>query len=58
MRVPSELVGFIIGRNGENINNIQSLCDVRLQFHHGTTDINDDDIIFITVQISPTLHTD
>ncbi|XP_019852923.1 PREDICTED: far upstream element-binding protein 1-like isoform X2 [Amphimedon queenslandica] len=34
MRVPSELVGFIIGRNGENINNIQSLCNVRLQFHH------------------------
>ena len=33
--VPKALVGFVIGRNGEHINNIQSTCGVRLQFQNG-----------------------
>ena len=35
MQVPKVLVGFVIGRNGEHINNIQNTCGVRLQFQNG-----------------------
>ena len=35
VEVPRPLVGFVIGRNGEHINNIQSTCGVRLQFQSG-----------------------
>ena len=30
------MVGYVIGRGGEHINNIQSNCGVRLQFQNGT----------------------
>ena len=33
--MPKALVGFVIGRQGEHINNIQSTCGVRLQFQNG-----------------------
>ena len=33
--MPKPLVGFVIGRNGEHINNIQNTCGVRLQFQNG-----------------------
>ena len=33
--MPRALVGFVIGRNGEHINNIQNTCGVRLQFQNG-----------------------
>ena len=36
VQVPKPLVGFVIGRNGEHINNIQNTCGVRLQFQNGT----------------------
>ena len=35
VHVPKPLVGFVIGRNGEHINNIQNTCGVRLQFQNG-----------------------
>jgi predicted PilT family ATPase len=35
VEVPKALVGFVIGRNGEHINNIQNTCGVRLQFQNG-----------------------
>eukprot|EP00731_Ephydatia_muelleri_P024181 Em0016g452a len=35
VQVPKGLVGFVIGRNGEHINNIQNTCGVRLQFQNG-----------------------
>ena len=35
VQVPKPLVGFVIGRNGEHINNIQNTCGVRLQFQNG-----------------------
>lgn len=35
IEVPKPLVGFVIGRNGEHINNIQNTCGVRLQFQNG-----------------------
>lgn len=34
VQVPKPLVGFVIGRNGEHINNIQNTCGVRLQFQN------------------------
>eukprot|EP00731_Ephydatia_muelleri_P024155 Em0016g426a len=34
VQVPKGLVGFVIGRNGEHINNIQNTCGVRLQFQN------------------------
>lgn len=34
VQVPKSLVGFVIGRNGEHINNIQNTCGVRLQFQN------------------------
>ena len=37
VQVPKPLVGFVIGRNGEHINNIQNTCNVRLQFQNGNT---------------------
>lgn len=30
------MVGYVIGRGGEHINNIQTNCGVRLQFQNGT----------------------
>ena len=39
VQVPKPLVGFVIGRNGEHINNIQNTCGVRLQFQNGMNTI-------------------
>ena len=35
IQVPRPMVGVIIGKNGECINNIQQTCGIRLQFLNG-----------------------
>ena len=35
IQVLKQMVGYVIGRGGEHINNIQSNCGVRLQFQNG-----------------------
>ena len=35
LQVPKSLVGFVIGRRGKRIMNIQDTCGVRLQFQNG-----------------------